>query len=116
MEEDTLDILIVGSGLAGSVLATQYLLKNKKVGIVDSPQLSLSSKVAAGIWNPVVFKRLTKSYLADDLIPYLNTFYSEAEHLFGKKLTRSIPMLKFLNTQNDIDFGKKKRMRICSPI
>jgi glycine oxidase len=79
MKADNLDILIVGSGLAGSILATQYLLKNRKVSIIDAPQLSLSSKVAAGIWNPVVFKRLTKSYLADDLIPYLNTFYSEAE-------------------------------------
>ncbi len=108
MENEPLDILIVGAGLAGSVLATQYLLQQKKVGIIDAPQLSLSSKVAAGIWNPVVFKRLTKSYLADDLIPYLNKFYAQAEHLFGKKFTRSIGLVKFLNTQNDIDFWIKK--------
>jgi glycine oxidase len=108
MESKPFDILIVGSGLAGSILATQYLLQKKKVSIIDAPHLSLSSKVAAGIWNPVVFKRLTKSYLADELIPYLNGFYTDAEHLFGEKFTRNIGITKFLTAQNDIDFWIKK--------
>jgi glycine oxidase len=102
------DSIIVGGGLAGSVLALQFLKQGKSILMIDEPQLSLSSKVAAGIWNPVVFKRLTKSYLADDLIPYLNTFYQTAETLLQTHFIRNISIIKFLKEQNEIDFWQKK--------
>jgi glycine oxidase len=102
------DSIIVGGGLAGSVLALQYLKHGKSILIVDAPHLSLSSKVAAGIWNPIVFKRLTKSYLADDLIPYLNTFYEAAEILLQTHFIKNRPIIKFLKEQNEIDFWQKK--------
>ncbi len=76
------DYIIVGQGIAGTILAHELLKKNKNIIFLNNENLSSSSKVAAGIWNPVVFKRLTKSWLADDLIPSLNTFYNE----IGKKL------------------------------
>jgi glycine oxidase len=102
------DIIIVGGGLAGSVLALQCIQQGKKILLIDQPNLSLSSKVAAGIWNPVVFKRLTKSYLADDLIPYLNTFYQQAEMLLQSNFIRDISIVKFLKEQHEIDFWQKK--------
>lgn len=70
------DFIIVGQGLAGSVLAISLIKAGFKVCVVDEPKLSLSSRVAAGIWNPVVFKRLTKSWLADELVPELMDFYT----------------------------------------
>lgn len=69
------DFIIVGHGLAGSVLAIQLIKAGYLVCVIDDPKLSSSSKVAAGIWNPVVFKRLTKSWLADELVPELIDFY-----------------------------------------
>jgi glycine/D-amino acid oxidase-like deaminating enzyme len=66
------DYIIVGQGIAGTILAHELLKKNKNIIFLNNENLSSSSKVAAGIWNPVVFKRLTKSWLADDLIPSLN--------------------------------------------
>src|ERR1700752_4815265 len=73
------DFIIVGHGLAGSILAIQLIKSGYSICIVDEPTLSLSSKVAAGIWNPVVFKRLTKSWLADELVPELIEFYKQFE-------------------------------------
>jgi glycine oxidase len=102
------DIIIVGGGLAGSVLTLQCIMQGKKAFLIDEPNLSLSSKVAAGIWNPVVFKRLTKSYLADDLLPYLYTFYQQAEILLQSNFIRDISILKFLKEQHEIDFWQKK--------
>jgi glycine oxidase len=102
------DIIIVGGGLAGSILAVQCMQQGKKILLIDEPTLSLSSKVAAGIWNPVVFKRLTKSYLADDLMPYLNTFYQKAEIFLKANLVRDISFVKFLKEQHEIDFWQKK--------
>ena len=71
-------VLIVGGGLAGCCIAHHLLKENVKVKIIDSGA-NHSSKVAAGMINPMVFRRMLKSWLADDLIPYLETFYREIE-------------------------------------
>lgn len=69
------DFIIVGQGIAGATLALSLLQAGYNIMVINQPYLSLSSRVAAGIWNPIVFKRLTKSWLADDLIPELLSFY-----------------------------------------
>ena len=75
-KNNLIDFLIVGQGIAGSVLALSMMQEGYTVLVIDSQKLSTSSRIAAGIWNPIVFKRLTKSWLADDLIPELQSFYS----------------------------------------
>ncbi len=86
--------IIVGQGIAGSCLAITLIKKGFTVCVIDKPNLSSSSKVAAGIWNPVVFKRLTKSWLADDVVPHLINFYSDFEtetnskFLYHKKIIK----------------------------
>jgi glycine oxidase len=102
------DIIIVGNGLAGSILALQYCFKGLKPLVIDQPDLSLSSKVAAGIWNPVVFKRLTKSFLAKETLPYLQTFYAQAEKLLQQKLKTDMPIIKFFSEASEIQFWQKK--------
>jgi len=84
------DFIIVGHGLAGSVLAIHLIKAGYKICVIDEPGLSSSSKVAAGIWNPVVFKRLTKSWLADELVPELIDFYTR----FGKETQTDLITLR----------------------
>lgn len=74
-----LDFLIVGQGIAGSVLALTLSKRGYKIAVIDQPELSSSSRVAGGVWNPVVFKRLTKSWMADELVPSLYKFYRNFE-------------------------------------
>lgn len=88
------DVIIVGQGLAGSVLALTLLKAGYKVLVIDDPALSSCSRVAAGIWNPVVFKRLTKSWLADEVVPELHAFYQEASALLGVQLIRERAIIK----------------------
>lgn len=71
--------LILGQGLAGSVLALRLMERGEQVMVVDNNHASSSSMVAAGLWNPIVFRRINKSWLADELIQSLDHFYSEAE-------------------------------------
>lgn len=86
--------IIVGQGLAGTILAQTLLKQGKSVLIIDDPSLSQSSRIAAGLYNPVVFKRLVKSWMADELLPYMDEFYTEAERLlnipfyFKKKIVK----------------------------
>jgi glycine/D-amino acid oxidase-like deaminating enzyme len=98
----------VGQGIAGSVLALELIKQGKSVLVIDKPELSSSSKVAAGIWNPVVFKRLTKSWLADDVIPALHDFYEEAETMLGATFLENRKMLKLFTEEQEKIFWKKK--------
>jgi len=102
------DIIIVGQGIAGSVLALELLNRKKSIVVIDKPQLSASSKVAAGIWNPVVFKRLTKSWMADELIPSLNEFYTEAEITTNTSFVEERKIAKLFTEEQEINLWKKK--------
>lgn len=77
--------IIVGQGLAGTILAQTFLKQGKSVMLIDDPTLSKASKIAAGLYNPVVFKRLVKSWMADELIPFMDDFYTDSEKLLQTK-------------------------------
>ncbi len=83
MKNRTYNYIIVGQGLAGTILAQTFLKHGKSVLLIDEHRMSNASRIAAGLYNPVVFKRLVKSWLADDLIPCMDEFYREAEKLLG---------------------------------
>jgi glycine/D-amino acid oxidase-like deaminating enzyme len=74
-----LDYLIIGQGLAGTILAYTLQSRGLQVKVVDSQHLPSSSRVAAGIFNPVTGKRPVKTWQADVLFPFLHTFYRQME-------------------------------------
>jgi len=74
-----IDYLIVGQGLAGTVLAHLLLKNGKNVLVIDAIHPSSSSKIAAGIFNPVTGRRVVKSWMADTLIPFAHTYYKSLE-------------------------------------
>lgn len=79
------DYIIVGQGIAGSCIALQLIKKGKKVAVFDQPAENHCSRVAAGMFNPFTGSKMTKTWLADEIFPYLFNFYREAEHLTGRK-------------------------------
>ncbi len=104
----TRDFIIVGQGIAGSVLALTLLKANYSVLVIDEPALSCCSRVAAGIWNPIVFKRLTKSWLATELVPELMAFYKDASELFGVQLIHERAIIKPFTEQQEKNLWIKK--------
>jgi glycine/D-amino acid oxidase-like deaminating enzyme len=83
---------IVGQGLAGSVLAYFLLKAGQNVQIFNSPDIPSSSKVAAGIYNPVTGKRLVKTWLADKIFPFLEDFYPQLEKELNAKFFHPMPL------------------------
>lgn len=70
------DVLVVGQGVAGSVLAWTLRQRGLSVQVVSSADLPASSSVAAGIVNPLTGRKLVKTWEADRLFPYLHQFYA----------------------------------------
>lgn len=102
------DYIIVGQGIAGTVLAYSMIKEGLSVLVIDDKSLSACSKVAAGNFNPVVFKRLVKSWMADELIPFSDTFYKEAEQFLGQEFYWKKEIVKIFAEENEKDFWLKK--------
>jgi glycine/D-amino acid oxidase-like deaminating enzyme len=80
------DYLIVGQGIGGTSLAWHLHEAGKKVLLVNDSSLPSSSKVAAGIFNPLTGKKLVKTWLADALFPYAQHFYSKIDEKLGGRI------------------------------
>ena len=96
-----IDFLIVGQGLAGTNLAFQLLEKGKSVLIVDKLREVTSSKVAAGIINPITGRRFAKTWLAEKLFPFAKAFYRNQEQLLDSKFYNEIPVYRYFSSVED---------------
>lgn len=79
----TADFLIVGQGVAGSVLAWILDQRGCSVLLADDPTLPSASAVAAGIVNPLTGRKLVRTWKADELFPFLHQFYTDVEQKLG---------------------------------
>lgn len=72
------EYLIVGAGLSGICMAIHLIKNNHSITLIDSGE-NFSTAVAAGQINPLVFRRMTKSWRGDDYLPYAEKFYTDLE-------------------------------------
>lgn len=106
------DFLIVGRGLAATVLMHSFKKSGISFKVIGRRDLSNSSRIAAGIWNPIVFKRHSKSWLADELIPYLISFYRDCEKETGQPLIELKPIIKPFTENQEKTLWLKKSVEL----
>ncbi|MDC6405342.1 MULTISPECIES: NAD(P)/FAD-dependent oxidoreductase [Maribacter] len=87
------DYILVGLGLAGAAFC-ETLRRNQKSFHVFSDQSQTSSKVAAGLSNPVILKRFNLAWRAHSLLPFSKRFYEEIESELGKSFLIEQPILR----------------------
>ena len=90
----TYDYIIVGQGLAGSCLALQLLKQGKQMLIIDRYDEHAATQVAAGLFNPITGRLMTKTWKADLLFPYLHEFYRDAERSTGQQFFYPMPLYR----------------------
>jgi len=89
--------IVVGQGLAGTILSFQLFKRGITHVVVGSNRFGTSSEVAAGMFNPLVFKRITKSWMVDELYPVMHSVYKELENLLDQKFVHSLPIAKLIS-------------------
>jgi glycine/D-amino acid oxidase-like deaminating enzyme len=96
-----LDYLIVGQGIAGTVLAHTLLQRGKSVHLLAHPDRPTASEVAAGLYNPVTGKRLAKTWEADRIFPFLEDFYQKLEVQLGEKIFHPAPLYRPFSSHSE---------------
>lgn len=85
------DTVVVGQGIAGSMIAYMLHLQNIPFIVIDPGYKNTSSRVAAGMFSPISGKRKTILPLVPEQIAFAVETYREIEQLTGSN---------FLNTGN----------------
>lgn len=75
--------LIIGQGLAGSILAWELIQRGCQVVVVDTGEEN-ASRVAAGIVNPITGSRFVKSPELETLLPTAQACYARISSYFGQ--------------------------------
>ncbi len=97
--------IIVGQGLAGSLLAHQLIKMQQQVLVVDNENPHSSSRIAAGMYTPISGKRMVKSWMVDTLYPELISTYKDLENLLGTKFLNDINIqMSFASIKEQNDF------------
>lgn len=107
MAENEKHFLIVGAGLSGLCVAIQLERRGYRVTLVDNG-INHSSIVAAGMINPLVFRRMNKSWRVDDFLPFINTFYSALEQQTGEAFFHPVIIRRMFSSQQEREMWIEK--------
>ncbi len=88
-----IDYLIIGSGLAG-ISFSEIALQNDKLVLVVDNNSQNSSKIAGGLYNPVILKRFSEVGQAKEHLTIMHNFLSGLEQKLNVKVDFETPILR----------------------
>jgi glycine oxidase len=91
---------IVGQGLAGTCLAWELWKRGAAFTLADR-EAGGSSRVAAGMINPVTGKNFEPSARIGDFHPQAMAFYAEVEKVMGEAIWHPLPVLRLAATEKE---------------
>lgn len=94
------DFLIIGQGLAGSLLSWELINQGFNIHLIDNQQEN-ASKIAAGLINPVTGMRFVKSDQVDALLPSAKTIYQKLSQFFGQDFYIEKGMQRILRSNKE---------------
>jgi len=103
------DYLIVGQGLAGSIVAWLLIHEGQRVLIADNQPQSAASRTAAGIINPVTGRRWVKTPYIDICLPAAHRLYDVFEQQFDRLFFHNRGFLRLLRSAADCAALQKRR-------
>lgn len=88
-----IDYLIVGSGLAGISFSEIALNNNKTILVLDNNSQN-SSRIAGGLYNPVILKRFSEVWQAESQLVMMNQFYVDLHQKIDVEFDFKKPILR----------------------
>ena len=92
-----LDYIIVGFGLSGLAFA-EILEEHRHSFVVFNDKSQRSSRVAGGLFNPVILKRFTLAWKANEHLRLALPFYKNLEDKLNQKFIHDVKVLRRFNS------------------
>ncbi|MBK8053243.1 MAG: FAD-binding oxidoreductase [Saprospiraceae bacterium] len=95
------DYIVVGQGIAGTLMAWNLHLAGQKVLIIDNHHIGSSSIVAAGIVNPITGKNYVTSWRIQEFLPVALQTYDALNQHYGFMCYTHANILRALYSGSD---------------
>lgn len=109
---NNVDFLIVGQGIAGSLLSWRLLRLGASVIVIDDNHAGAASLVAAGIINPISGKRMVPTWEFNRFYPEAHNTYRQLESDLGAQYFREMSIIRTI--QSDAETKRFNNRRDCS--
>lgn len=97
----THDVIIIGQGLAGTVLSTTLQQRGKRVVVFDVPLAGRASEVAAGLVNPVSLRRTVLTWRASEMLAIAGAFYRDLGLQYDQVFWHPMPLVAVFPTAQE---------------
>ncbi len=105
---DPYDHLIIGQGLAGSLLAWEMMHRGQTVMVIDDGLKHSASKVAAGLINPLQGKRFNRPAETQLWLTHAHALYADIQKISGNHYFHAIDMLRLLHLEEQHRFIERQ--------
>ncbi|MCR9171221.1 MAG: FAD-binding oxidoreductase [bacterium] len=100
--------IVVGAGLAGLSVAVRLIEKNQPVVLYDNG-VNHSSRVAAGMINPLVFRRMNRAWRIDECIEAVHSFYSDMEKKTEQSFFHPVVIRRMFSNEHERELWMQKQ-------
>lgn len=94
-------VLIVGGGIAGTSVALALIKRNYDVTLFDNSLRNSATLVAAGMMNPLVFKRMLFCWRGYEAFDYSTSYYQKQEEEWGIHFLQATQMAKLMHSDHE---------------
>lgn len=102
------DYLIVGQGLAGSLLAWVLHRRGRRVLVVDDGHRTAASVAAAGLVNPLAGLRFSRPAGVTEWLQTAQALYAELGQEFGRTFYHPLPMVRLFRSAEQVRFWERR--------
>jgi len=103
-----MNILIIGGGITGTTLAQLCEEKGIAFRVVEKGN-NECSQMAAGILNPMVFRRMNLSWRVEEMMETAVAFYRKMEQKLGGEFYRQVPIRRLIASEQEAGYWTKKQ-------
>lgn len=108
MKKRETDFLIIGGGVAGIMFAYQCIKNNKKFILISDGEKA-ATHVAAGMFNPIVLKKFTPIWKAEQQMDEMKEDFTSLREILNAPILKYLPVYRILSSEQEKITWRNKR-------